>query len=137
MKTVITLLLCSISLTDQAVDGGTNAPIVQGTLIATVLGPSSPTPEAVIPSKPGSLTNFWVSLQVRQCSIGFAPELKGKVVRLPSSEFEPSLVGQTLPLLVSYSPGRYPDSDYWLMCTSVPLASLAAGNTNEILRWTR
>ncbi|MCD6052684.1 MAG: hypothetical protein K0Q55_4106 [Verrucomicrobia bacterium] len=106
--------------------GATNAPITQGTIVARIIGPSAPTAQTALPAKPGHIKNFWVTLHVVDTKDFFASELKGKTIRLPSCAFDSKLLGQILSLRVSHSPGRYEGSDYWLMCTSVAAAHLAA-----------
>ena len=109
-----------------AVAAKSEPPIVQGEIIARIIGPYRPTPYTAIADGTNKPMTFWVTLEVTDVCDGFAPELKGKTIRLPTFEFDRALVGQTLPLHVSHSPGRYPESDYGLMCTSIGLARLAA-----------
>jgi hypothetical protein len=103
------------------------APITQGKIIARILGPNVPTRDTVIPPRPEEITNFFVTLKVVDVVCGFAQELRGKTLKLPTCEFRSEYLGQTLPLLVSYSPGRYAGSDYWLICTSLEIAKTFAG----------
>ena len=102
--------------------------VVHGDIIARIVGPSRPTADTSIPSGPNTISNFWVALEVRDVRNGFAAALKGKTIKLPTCEFASALVGQTLPLRISYSPERFNGSDYWLTCTSVEISRLMAAS---------
>jgi hypothetical protein len=101
-------------------------PIAHGDIIARIIGPHLPTPSTAISSAPNTIPNFWVTLEVTGIRDGFASELKGKTIRLPTCEFDAALVGQTLPLRISCSPGRSQGSDYWLTCTSIDMSRWVA-----------
>ena len=104
-------------------------PFVHGIIIANVLGPNQPTSETVIPSAPGTLTNFWVTLKVVDGRDGFGAELKGKTIRLPTGAFSNALIGQTLPLWLSRNAARNEKSEttgYWLTCTSLEISRWVA-----------
>ena len=113
---VISLLACS--------EGG--PAITQGTIIARLMGPNQPTTETALPASAGTVTNFLVALKVVDVRDNFAKELKGKTIRLQTCEFSKSLLGKTVALRVSHSRGRYPGSNYWLVCTSIQAARLGA-----------
>ena len=105
---------------------GSGLPITHGDIIARIVGPHRPTPDTTIPSGPNTISNFWVTLEVTDVRDGFAAELRGRTIRLPTCEFDAALVGQTLPLRISHSPGRFHGSDYWLTCTSIGISSWVA-----------
>ncbi len=100
--------------------------VVHGDIIARIIGPYRPTADTSIRSGPNTISNFWVTLEVTDVRDGFATALKGKTIKLPTCEFASALVGQTLPLRISYSPGHFNRSDYWLTCTSIEISRLMA-----------
>ena len=102
--------------------------VVHGDIIAHIIGPHQPTADTRILSGPNTIPNFWVTLEVRDVRDGFAAALKGRTIKLPTCEFASALVGQTLPLRISYSPGRFDGSDYWLTCTSIEISRLIAAS---------
>jgi len=124
---LICLIVAALVFAPSEQNAAPNAPITHGTIVARVIGPNAPTAKTALPTQPGHVTNFWVTLEVVDTKSDFAQELKGKTIRLPSSTFDPKMLGQTLALRVTHSPGRYEGSDYWLMCTSVAAAHMVAG----------
>jgi hypothetical protein len=106
----------------------TNGPFINGDIIARIIGPHRSTSGTAIPGPPNSISNFWVTLEVTDVPFGFATELKGRTIRLPTCEFGSALVGQTLPLRISYNPRRLDGSDYWLTCTSIEISRIFAAS---------
>jgi hypothetical protein len=113
--------------TNTAVTAEESSPVGAGIIIARIVGPHRPTPATVIPSDADKITNFWVSLEVLDVRDGFAVELRGQTISLPTCEFDGALLGQTLPLRLYYRPGGFDGLDYWLTCTSLEISRLLAG----------
>ncbi len=124
LRLVGALFICFLLNVVRLAGADQDIPVTYGTIIARIVGPNVPTAETTLPTKPGSATNYYflVSLKVIDVRDNFAKELKGKTIKLPTSPFSESLLGQTVPLNLSYSPGRYSGSDYWLICTSIDIA---------------
>ena len=103
------------------VQADTNIVFTHGVITARIVGPYQPTPETVIPSPPGIVTNFWVTLDVVDVRDGFASDLKGKTIKLPTTSFDQTLVGSIVPMTITKRVGDE-EKPYWLTCTSVGIS---------------
>src|SRR6266446_3895437 len=79
--------------------------VTQGTVVAHIIGPKEPAPDSTLPKLNGV---FWVTLRVVDVRDNFAVELKGKTIKLPTEPFSKTLLGQTLPIALTHSPGALP-----------------------------